>query len=414
METQIACFTCGYRIGPTIEKVKKYEEKLFLTPQDAIDKAQIKQECCRMTIMAQSGVEERVRAAGRPVTGPNGIMTVEIPEGIQYPEISYERTPKPKPQTGADLAKNTGKASWTFFSAGKTGLTLKREVAKSRGETTFFQDRAKPPHAESMPQTFFSIFIEGWDLTNRDSYPKPEWGNVEVLPNRAIFIPVAPFSDFMVKFVPDKNSTVRDLITKLANFVTSPNKTVQAVLLKKTPAIKEYPDLIEELLMKASNEDHISLSEVYGGKMDILRKSKGPEPNSIILEFDNMKNPPHYSIPKYTKFISRLENYLKNLVIRDASNTIEGGIVLKLYENDNEDDEKAIELTIKGVDIMAESDETTEGLTGSIVKSVVHSRNNERSFYIVLSEGEKYILLKIEGMIEGIKDRKTLDIVYPF
>lgn len=403
------CFTCGYHIGPVIDRVKRFEETLYLSPQDAIDKAQVKKECCRMTVAAQSGVEERVRAVGRPVTGPLGVMTVEIPEGATYPSQTILRKPLEAPERTVKLANNLGMADYTVYQAIKPGMNLQKEVA--RGSSVF--DRPKKPLAESGPPSFMSIFVPGWDIANPISYPKVEWLYNLRPEDKPIYIAVAPFSDSMVKFMPKRDeekkkvpvNIVQKLVHDLAVFVKSPSEIAQSVILKKTPVAAQHPDLLLQIFEKIDTETAISLSEVYGNKMIIRKVSKYPGGEGIILEFDVAKNLPYHQEPKYSSFVGRLENQIKGKEVVDAEDTTEG-LILSLEDN--------IELKIESYDIYAEKDTATSILIERRVRSVVLSRSLPNTFMIVFAKGEELAVLVVTGLLTGSKDDKALDIVYPF
>jgi DNA-directed RNA polymerase subunit N (RpoN/RPB10) len=407
METQIMCFTCGTHIGRKIEIVKRYGEyPLFLSPQDALDKSQVKKECCRMTVMAQSGVEERVRAAGYPVTGDTGVMTVRISEGLEYPTTEALRKPMILSESPIKFAENMGTANWSFYSGPKSGMILQKHAVKG----THYYEKPKAPARGTVPESFSEIFIPGWDITNPDSYPKTEWMNVLRPEDKVIFIPIAPFSDLMVKFEPKRVAnekrpqvnSVAALITDIAAFVNEYRKNLNEMLLKRVPAIVDNPDLILQIF-----HSPLSLRDAYGGKMDFRKLSKGPEPNSIVLEFDKMKNPDYHNVPKHSKFISRMENYIKDFTVSSLEE--EDKLSLILSKGDTE-----IVLDFEAFEINAEQSETTDILLDMTVRSVVHSRLEKQIFMIVFSRDSTIAVLSVLGPVTGTKDGANLDIMYPF
>lgn len=420
MEQQIACFTCGYRIGPVFEKIRRWQDEvLFLSPQDALDKAQVKKECCRMTVMAQSGVEERVRAVGRPTTGEKGVMTVEVPSETSYPYVKPIRV-RPAVQTGesrlAENLENRGSAGWTIYEGPKPGMILQPEVAKG----SYFRDSSKPPLAEKTPETFSQILISGWNIVSPDSYPLQDWLNVIRPEDKVVYIPVAPFSDIMVRFQYSKDSTtkvaakntVREFVHELAAFTRSPNATVQAEVLKSATVV-QHGDLLLKIFEKEANEEKISLSDVYGGKMQLTKTTKGPKPGSIVLVFDTHVNAPYHPEPKHSAFVSKLENYIKRSIVDSVEETPEGGLNLTLAQESGFHTGTFV-LSIEEFDIKAIGSNNTEDLLNAVVRSVVLSKMDRRKFMIVLSIDEKIMVLECMGPVTGTKDGLALDIVYPF
>ena len=90
MESQFRCFTCGTNISGAYRDYLRYQDdpNLRLGNDDALDKAQVVTQCCRMTLMGHSNVAERVRAAGRPVTEGNRRIVVDVED---YPAHKPKR-----------------------------------------------------------------------------------------------------------------------------------------------------------------------------------------------------------------------------------------------------------------------------------------------------------------------------------
>uniref|UniRef100_A0A6C0CFQ4 Uncharacterized protein n=1 Tax=viral metagenome TaxID=1070528 RepID=A0A6C0CFQ4_9ZZZZ len=477
MEAQIRCFTCGTVVGPKMERYLKYKEDLYLSEQDALDKAQIITTCCRMTTMGQTNVAERVNAVGRVET-IKGKMVVIPPENVEYP-ISEPVRVSPKiddgrPRFAEKFEEQISYATYTSLKPGIKHLPERNAVktylgkyAESRGEQRsalvkeFAEENMAAKHVKAsallrIPKSIASLddcLKAVVDLTDLTTFTHGEFLNVTFENAPDILIPVAPFSEHQyLRAVYKVGSTLSEVLKDLADITKRPEQILHVKLLK-SETILSHPDILVKMFTARSRESWITLREVWGPmrvrNASITRSGEKPfcfleivEPptpgylsslGEVVRKVDRSILSaaterggtfditggdvrvfiPQTTIAKYASYIAKLENAIKGMKVGSAAINPAGQTIILLEHPELED---SMTLTFDKVDIMTENGEPSlEEMNGATVRSIVHSRENENVFMIVLKkEARIFVLIVTDKLVvtKGLNQIQPFD--YPF
>ena len=459
MEDQIRCFTCGVAVDGKIRRYLTYREDLYLSEQDALDKAQIVTTCCRMTAMGRTNVAERVNAVGTVET-KKGIMVVKAPEGAEYPNSEPVRVSNKKagPMVAKEAKRVDGKMSFDIFTSLKPGiehipertalktysqLHAQKHGAERRAHVEEFARgkyfslrRVKPDVGSvvvqrlarevgpSLPECLSAVV----DLTDPTTFKNPELFGVRFVDPPEVYIPIAPFSHDHIKAVYEEGSTFEKVLQDFADITTRPEEVLHRKLLQ-SKAILNYPDVLLDMFearMKDVEEKNqfITLQQVWGHMR--VRKASAARGGECSLE---IIDPP---IPGWLSSLGEVVRKIDRSIIQQTdtegvfdmtSGTIQVfipqttvskyaayittlGTAIKEREvtsaSENLEDQIVLELdngivlTFDGLEIVTEIGEPSiESMERAIVRTVVHSRKQENIFMIVLKKKAEIFVLKV-------------------
>jgi len=387
MEHQIRCFGCKSVIITPYAHFERYKKDLGLSTDDALDKAQIVADCCRMTVMGMTNVAERVRAAGRPVTRNGHKLTVDISE---YPSRKIERRETVKVQQAFDENLSFEPVKITDYVSEERPIPLE----------TVIRARAKPQTMVAQviePIVKYGIsYLENvnWNMSNPDTFPYPDALDSQFVkdPEQVVSYSIPLVKSARVLFKTRPGSTLRQVLIDMATFILEPRQLIA----DQSSSWRNPSSNLMLVILKAMQESRYpSIFEVLFGH-DRVRK----------IESINKQLTVSFVLPK------PVENRHLNVYSSRANNTLTGKVVSNATLNEGQ------ELTIEF------EDETTLDVSHFIV----HTRNekSETDVDVIIGTAvleadyinhgaERGMLILFEGQIvlQCLSDVNIGDALYP-
>ena len=331
MEQQIVCFGCGTQINTGYANYYRYKQDLGLSTEDALDKAQIRTQCCRMTLAGSSQVAERVRAAGRPITEKNQRVVVDV---ANYPTFHVERKEKVRIKQATEEEDITeleefSQATFTEYVNVVKPIPKETVIRPSAHKIKVEQQITIQPGSRTYARVGFES--SGWNMAEPDEYPFEkhldlEFSSSDVSYRISNYYPKSSYSTITIP----KGTLLKDALEMFTDFILTPNEAMYKALMTKKFAFNQ-PNLmlhflsIRQDMVPGIGRRYPSIEESLLGNTTMAKVEAVKGAPSII----------RFIKPTITKAIehSRLESAFGFLMMQDA---VETTTVAKVSESSSE------------------------------------------------------------------------------
>ncbi len=347
MEQQIRCFTCGFVTTSKYRHYEDYRRDLGLGPDDALDKAQILKKCCRMTILSQTDIAERVRAAGRPITGSSGKSTVV--DVSDYPILKIERREEINLDNIITIAPNQVEiASFTDYTGYKPGISkIPKPTIVKPSANVVKGERAEPRPTRVVNYGVHELITminrtkvwnkpKVWNLLNPDSFPLQDILDLPFAPENVDMKIMMEGGHFIEAEIEshdenDKVRTVSDFLNLLSDFVLQRVPKLFGRIFK-VPLFINSPNRILSILKLKQNGQFPSIYDMQSGTANVLKVTydRSQKTYTLILRTNSAYL---YHDNKIESTGNRANLKLVDHRIIDVSTVNDRGLVLTLTNN---------------------------------------------------------------------------------
>ena len=288
MLNQVRCFSCNSEISNKYDNYFRYKKELGLSTEDALDKTQIRNLCCRVTVQTTTEVSERVLAAGRPET--TGLKRTVV-DAFPYPIAKPER-------------KEHVKITQAFAeseSVPSSKVTVTEYVNELRPYPKETVVKTKPriiPSPTKGEANFARLIFEKarWDASDPATFPIEKFGDLPFWPADVVYqIPVLYHSKKTTKFVVPAQTLLKDVIIALSEFILTPVPKFYDMLMAdvKSPNVALFLlDIVADGRSPCIYELNVGKTTIFRIDTVIAKPTASQQITSNIL-FDQIPSIPH-------------------------------------------------------------------------------------------------------------------------
>lgn len=391
---QDVCFTCSQPIKNKLYEYERYRNVYGLSRTDAADKTQFTNICCRTTAFGQTGVEERVKAAGIVSTVNNEIRVQDIKE---YPTTRVQRVKGEGPfkRNNVELAPNfREKINFQVFGGLREEIKTipERRVYGSNPSTTVTSTRMS--NRDVLGD--LSSYPNGtWTLLDRKTFPKQE-EMTEIFTKKLAVIhlvcPILSLEPLAVVEIP-QDTTVDEALTILETTMVTPKMSLSDTIIQNN-VIKAPKRLLHILKLQQAGKN-VAIYDFSEFAMIVSKVYRDTKQKVYVFE---LRHIPTIQLGRKTL----QEDWLKSL-IEPKITKIEGefGGPVVIYFDTTELEFTNFELHSKAIT----SQDISKIRVGSILEGVKHEKDQ-----LLLSfrfKTELYVLVII-GEFEISNVNRTL------
>lgn len=287
LEPQVRCFTCNSVINPKMRLYAAYRRDLKLSRSDAADKAQLFNMCCRTTTFAQTGVEERMYAAGRLETVNNVKVVREVSD---YPEIKPVRVEKEGPYKfkTVQLAPKFDQVINSFQSYGGINPGIKK-VPEAKVAFSFRPPEPKVPKRTnklSLINDISSYPNKIWSLSDISTFPQEDLETPFC--SKAITValktPLLESHTVTLKF--EAHVKTVEALEVLRTAVLEPRAELFQLAIE-SPEVLTRPDVLDIVLKDAREGQNVTMFELNKGSMVVKKVSYRRDTQVYTFEFEH-------------------------------------------------------------------------------------------------------------------------------
>lgn len=287
LEVQIKCLTCNAPINNQLRRYEYYKKVLGLSRTDAVDKAQFTKMCCRTTAFSQSGVEERMYAAGRVETKGNIKSVYEISD---YPIATPVRTQGEGPFARDDV-KEAPRVNEKMSFRSYGGLNPGIKKIPSPTVVTFSSvGNEKTPFTRINKTNLISDLHlypnKNWTLGDTTTFPRPEEYEEPFNSRDVTFHLKIPFvEDQNVEIKILERLSLRKALELLRDEVMAPRIGLFSLAIKSNALLKNSL-ILDVLLANERDQKSTSLFELSGGSLVVKKVSYSRNTKVDTIEFE--------------------------------------------------------------------------------------------------------------------------------
>jgi DNA-directed RNA polymerase subunit N (RpoN/RPB10) len=285
---QDVCFTCSQPIKDKLYEYERYKNVYNLSRTDAADKTQFHNICCRTTAFGQSGVEERVKAAGTVTTVDNQMV---VSGETNYPtrHVTRVRGEGPFAHDDVQLSKKHGK-KMTFAVFGGTKPTI-TSVPTRRAYGNKPSAPITTARMSNRPVVGdLSTYPNGvWTLSDKKTFPKQEEMEEIFSNNNVVLHIICPMlsNEVMIETEIPGPSSVDVALTALETLVRT-QKSHLGEMLSKNNVVKA-PKRLLELLKILQTGKYLSLVDFSESSMVVSKVYRDIKKKVYVFELNHLK-----------------------------------------------------------------------------------------------------------------------------
>jgi DNA-directed RNA polymerase subunit N (RpoN/RPB10) len=303
---QEVCFTCSQPIREKLYEYERYRNVYGLSRTDAADKTQLTNICCRTTAFGQTGVEERVKAAGVVSTVNNEMKVDKVTE---YPTSRVTRVkgeelfPKPHITLAPKHREKINFQSFGGLQKDVSTIPERRAHGDKPSETRTTVRMSNRDVLGDLP----SYPNGNWTLVDKSTFPKPE-EMTEVF-NRKIAVihilcPVLSPDPLFITQI-EAGVDVQTALTILEGVMITPKLSLSESLLKNN--VIKAPQRLLHILKLQQVGKHPSISDFSEFRMVVSKVYRDVKKKVHVLELQHLRP---VKLPRKTL----QEDWLKSLV----------------------------------------------------------------------------------------------------